>query len=164
MLSRVSHFLEWLETRPDWQFTGTLYLVRWAIVLPLGWMLSPFITNAGTYQFEGDVWGYLFPFLVVAPTLETLIECSLPHWIMYRVLKVNRRSSWRFVFVSAMLMVVLHPLQPIVILMAFITGSFLAYVYFHFAKESHLRAFLHTAVFHAGINLVGWMLLWMSAS
>ena len=35
---------------------------------------------------------------------------------------------------------------------------------YHFAAQSHLKAFLHTAVFHAGINLVGWTLLWMSSS
>jgi hypothetical protein len=162
MLPSASRFFEWLGKVPDWRFTGTLYLLRWAIVVPLGWMLSPFITDADTFQFEGNVWTYLLPFLIVAPTLETLIECSLPHWIMYRLLKINRQSPWPFVFVSAALMVVLHPWQPIVILMASITGSFLAYVYFHFAALSGFKAFLHTAVFHAGINLVGWTLLLMS--
>jgi hypothetical protein len=159
----VSRFRVWLDSLPDWQFTGTLYLLRWAVVVPLGWMLSPLVTDADTFHFQGDVWGYLLPFLLLAPTLETLIECSLPHWGMYRLLNVERRSPWRFVFVSAMLMVALHPLHPIVILMAFITGSFLAYVYFHFAAQSGLKAFLHTAMFHSGINLVGWTILRMQS-
>ena len=53
-------------------------------------------------------------------------------------------------------MVLLHPLTPVVITFAFVTGSFLAYVYAHFAPQSRFKAFLHTAVFHAAINVVGW--------
>jgi hypothetical protein len=94
-----------------------------------------------------------------APTLETLIECTAPYWFMDRVLKLERRSPWPFVIVSALIMVLLHPLTPIVILMAFITGCFLAYVYAHFAPRSQWKAFLHAALFHAAINLVGWTML-----
>ena len=124
-----------------------------------GAVLSPLSTAADSFQADGDPWRYLLPFLVVAPTLETLIECGLPYWVMRRWLKVPTHSPWPFVSVSALVMVVLHPLTPVVIVMAFITGSFLAYVYAHFAPSSHAKAFLHTAVFHAGINLVGWTML-----
>ena len=157
--SRVSSFLAWLDTLSDWRFTGTLYLLRWAVILPLALLLTPLATAADPFRAEGDPWGYLLPFLIVAPTLETLIECSLPYWIMHRWLQVPTHSPWPFVSVSAMVMVLLHPLTPVVVVMAFITGSFLAYVYAHFAPRNHAKAFLHTAVFHAGINGVGWTML-----
>jgi len=157
--THASSFFRWLDGLPDWQFTATLYLLRWAIILPLAFLLSPITTSADEFQAEGDAWRYLIPFLLVAPTLETLIECSLPYWVINRLLRIKRGTPWPFVFISALLMVLLHPLTPFVMVMAFITGSFLAYVYFHFAVQGHFKAFLHTATFHAAINLVGWMML-----
>jgi hypothetical protein len=152
-----------LNALRDWQFTLVLYLLRWAIILPLGFFLTPLGTSADTFQSTGDPWGYLLPFLVVAPTLETLIECTLPYAAMYRLLKLRRRSPWPFVVVSATAMVLLHPLKPLVIVFAFITGSFLAFVYQHFAPRSHLTAFFHTAIFHAGINIVGWTAIFLQS-
>jgi hypothetical protein len=154
-------FFARINALPDWQFTGTLYLLRWAVLLPLTLALWPFSSRGDAFHGEGDPSGYLIPFLIVAPTLETLIECSLPYWVMHRLLGWNRRTPWPFVVVSAMLMVLLHPLTPIVITFAFVTGSFLAYVYAHFAPQSHVQAFLHTAVFHAGINIIGWTMMFI---
>ena len=61
-------------------------------------------------------------------------------------------------------MVVLHPLLPMVIVMASITGAFLAYVYIHFAPMSLGKAFLHTAVFHSAINAVGWTMIFIQST
>jgi hypothetical protein len=147
----------WLNGLRDWQFTLALYLLRFAIVLPLGLLLSPFSTSADRFHLTTlDPWYYLLPFVLYAPTLETLIECTLPYSVMYILLKFRPRSPWPFVVAAAMMMVVLHPLTPIVITFAFITGSFLGFVYGHFAHQSQLKAFFHTAIFHAGINIVGW--------
>jgi hypothetical protein len=158
---RRSGFCRWLHALPGWQFTGVLYLLRWAVILPLAWILSPFASAESFGEFPGNPWSYLFPFLVVAPVLETLIECSLLFWILHRVLKLSTKSPWPFVVVSGLAMVVAHPLVMPTIVFAFITVAFLAYVYFQFAPESHGKAFLHTTVFHAGINLTGWsMLMW----
>ena len=162
--SRASAFLAWLEALSDWQFSGALYLLRWAIVLPLGLILSPLSSSADTFQPEGNPWRYLIPFLVVAPAIETLIECSVPYWVMYGMLNRQRRSPAPFVVVSASIMVLLHPLTPVVMAMAFITGAFLAYVYFHFAAQGHLKAFFHTAVFHSAINVIGWTMILINAT
>lgn len=156
---RANTFRAWLDALSDWQFTGTMYLLRWVVILPLALVLSPISSPHDTFQAEGTPWHFLIPFLFVAPTLETLIECSMTYWLMYGVLKRPRRSPWPFVIASATLMVLLHPIQPVVVVMAFTTGAFLAYVYDHFAPRSHLKAFLHTAVFHGGINAVGWTMM-----
>jgi hypothetical protein len=144
----------------DWQFTFVLYLLRWAIVLPLGLLLSLFANSGDGFKASSsDPWFYFLPFLVIAPPLETLIECTLPYLLMYKGSGHRPKSPWPFVIVSALIMVVLHSLTPIVITFAFITGAFLAYVYVHFAPQSQVKAFFHTALFHAGINLVGWTTL-----
>lgn len=162
--AHISTFAGWLNRQPGWRFTATLYLLRWAVVVPLAFLLSPFASSADQFQASGDPWRYLIPFLVVAPVFETLIECSLPYWVLNRWLHVELRSPWRFVFVSAMAMVLLHPLTPAVVVMAFVTGAFLAYVYFHFAPHGFATAFTHTATFHAAINLVGWTMILISST
>jgi hypothetical protein len=40
-----------------------------------------------------------------------------------------------------------------------VTGGFLGYTYAHFAPAGFTQAFLHTSAFHAGINLVGFILI-----
>jgi CAAX prenyl protease-like protein len=152
-----SAFFVWLDGLSDQRFTVTLYLLRWVIVLPLGWLLSPLATSADTFKVSSaDPWSLLLPFLVVAPVLETLFECTVPYTLMHKLRGRQPQSPWPFVVMAALAMVVLHPLTPIVMTFAFITGAFLAYAYGHFASQSQLKAFLHTAVFHAGINIVGW--------
>jgi hypothetical protein len=160
---RLASFGAWLNSLPDWKFTATLFALRWLIILPLAALLSPWTSDADAFRAEGGPWRYLIPFLVVAPTLETLIECTLPYWLLHGWLKLSRRSVWPFVVVSATVMVLLHPLTPMVAVMAFITGAFLAYVYAHFAPQGGVKAFLHTAVFHAAINLVGFTMILISA-
>jgi hypothetical protein len=157
--SDESTILSWLNGLPDVLFTVTLYLIRWAIVLPLSLLLSPVATSADRAQTAGDPLLSLAGFLIFAPVLETLIECALPYWIMRRIFGWSRRSFMPFVLVSACVMVILHPLSHIVSTFAFITGSFLAYVYAHFAPGSQWKAFVHTAAFHAAINAVGWMMI-----
>src|SRR6187549_1501475 len=90
-----------LRKRPDaladWQFTLVFYLLRWAIVLPLGWLLSPFSAPADRFQLSfPDPWSYLLPFLIVAPTLETLLECTLPYSLMYKLRGRRPQSPWPF--------------------------------------------------------------------
>jgi hypothetical protein len=162
--SRASSFGGWLNALPDWQFTATLYLLRWAVILPLAIILSPFSSPTDEFEAHGSPLSYLIPFLVAAPVIETLIECSVPYLVMHGVLRLPRRSPWPFVLVSAVLMVVLHPITPNVVVFAFVTGGFLAYVYAHFAAQSQLKAILHTAVYHAAINLVGWTMMFMAAT
>ena len=41
----------------------------------------------------------------------------------------------------------------------FVTGAFLAYCYAHFAVRSQWLAFVAAALYHAAINLVGFVLL-----
>jgi hypothetical protein len=150
-------FFIWLDGLSDPRFTLALYLLRWAIVLPLGWLLSPFGTSSDTFKMSSpDPWFYLIPFIVVAPTLETFLECTLPYSLMYKRRGRRPWSPWPFVVFGALAMVALHPLTPLVMIFACITGAFLAYVYGHFAPQSQLKAFLHTALFHAAINIVGW--------
>ena len=152
-----SPFFIWLDGLSDQRFTLFLYLLRWTIVVPLGWFLSPFATSADTFKMpSADPWSLLVPFLILAPILEALLECTLPYTLMYRLRGRQPQSPWPFVVLAAFAMVALHPLTPVVIVFAFITGAFLAYVYGHFAPQSQLKAFLHTAAFHAGINIVGW--------
>src|SRR5215212_1996507 len=89
---------DWLNGLRDWQFTLALYLFRWAIVLPLAFVLPPFSTSADRFHLTNtDPWYYLLPFVVYAPILETMIECTLPYSVMYKLLKFRPRSSWPFV-------------------------------------------------------------------
>ncbi|MHC4215206.1 MAG: hypothetical protein ACYSWP_17735 [Planctomycetota bacterium] len=103
----------------------------------------------------------LFSYIVIlGPLLETLIECSLPYFVLSML---NRKKGglqirpWLFIFISAMLMVVTHPIQAVV--GTFITGAFLAYCYAHFAFRSFGYAVLYTTGFHAAINYIGWTIL-----
>jgi hypothetical protein len=153
-------FFTWLHTLPGWQFTLVLYLLRWAIVLPLGFLVQPFATSTDHVQVSsGDPVSFLLFGVLLDPLIETLLECSLVYIVLHSILRVSTYRVRPFVFCSAIAMVLLHPLTPVVSIFAFITGSFLAYVYAHFAPINHIRAIKHTAAFHMGINLVGWVLM-----
>jgi hypothetical protein len=76
---------------------------------------------------------------------------------MYGIVRRQPQSPWPFVIISVLVMVALHPITPLVVVFTAITGAFLAFVYSHFASKSQMNAFLHTTVFHAGINIVGWV-------
>ena len=52
-----SPFFVWLDGLSDQRFTLFLYLLRWAIVVPLGWLLWPFTTPADTFKMpSADPW------------------------------------------------------------------------------------------------------------
>jgi hypothetical protein len=155
-------FLARINRLPGWQFTLALYLLRWAIILPLGFLLQPFSTSADNIHLpNADLKAFFITGVLLDPLIETIVECSLVYFVLHSVLRVPTYRTRPFVFCSAMAMVLLHPLTPIVFLFAFITGSFLAYAYAHFAPINHIRAIKHTTAFHAGINLVGWVLMWL---
>ena len=150
-------FRDWLNGLKDWQFTLVLYLLRWAIILPLGYLLSPLSTSGDNFHpNSSDPLTYLLPIVFFDPAVETFIECVVPYWVMYGIVKRQPQSPWPFVIISVLIMVALHPLTPLVFIFTTITGSFLAFVYGHFASKSQMNAFLHTTAFHAGINIVGW--------
>jgi len=160
--------LDWLDQRKAWQFVTILYLARWVALAPI-LTLSHFGFTPGQNSSASmpDQWrkgtplGLFLGLVVIPPILETLLECSLPYWIIatvrdYRNSRPNR--CWGFVATSACLMAVLHPMLG-ALLPAFITGAFLAYCYAHFAGTSTLRAIAATAIFHGAINMVGWTMI-----
>lgn len=151
--------LERVDQLPPWQFTATLWVTRWPIVLPAAWLSSVlFPSSSSDVQLNGVT---AFGALVIAPVLETAIECALPYWAMNKLgaIKSSQRP-WGFIAVSAALMALLHlAAWPAAILPSLITGAFLAYVYAHFAPTNLRQAFLHTVIFHAAINVVGLTLM-----
>ena len=153
--------LDRVDRLPPWKFTAALYVTRWIIVLPVAFLAGLLFPSKSAGQFHGIT---LLGALIIAPILETLVECLVPYWAMkkFGFIPSNRRP-WAFIIVSALLMVLLHAgAWPAAILPSFVTGAFLAYVYGHFAPASVRNAFLHTAVFHAAINLVGCTLIALS--
>jgi hypothetical protein len=130
--------------------------------VPLGFLLNPFATPADNIHLtNADLNNFLLTGVLLDPLFETIVECSLVYFVLHTVLGVATHRVRPFVFCSAMTMVLLHPLTPVVFVFAFITGCFLAYVYSHFAPINHIRAIKHTSAFHMGINLVGWLLMWL---
>jgi hypothetical protein len=102
--------------------------------------------------------------VIIPPLLETLVECSLPYWVISRIrdYRAKRpRRCWGFVAVSACVMAAFHPMLA-ALLPAFVTGAFLAYCYAHLALTGIGRTILATAVFHGAINIVGWTMLVVS--
>jgi hypothetical protein len=99
--------------------------------------------------------------VIIDPLLETLLECSLPFFILSLIHRKNGKlpaRPWLFIIISAMLMALLHPMLA-AILPSLITGLFLAYCYAHFANRSFGSAILYTTAFHAAINIVGWSMI-----
>lgn len=158
--SGSSALLDWLDRREDWQFVGVLYIARWLVLVPV-LVLSHFVlppAQAPKPWSEGTPFGLFLGLVLVPPLLETALECTLPYWIMSRLRGSDRpppRRWWSFVVVSACVMAALHPMLG-ALLPAFVTGTFLAYCYAHFATTGVWTAFLATAGFHAAINVVGW--------
>jgi len=154
-------FLDRLDRLPPWAFTGTLYLLRWPVILLAGVLLDPLLGPGRALEFDASPVRLLVGFLLIAPLSETLLECALPYWIIRkRRGKSLGPRPWGFVIVSAALMAILHiDAWPHAIVPSLITGSFLAYTYAHFAVRNTRQAILHTTVFHAAINLVGWTMI-----
>lgn len=162
----LTRLLHWLDARKAWQFLCLLYLTRWVALIPVI-VLGRFVFTGAQRQAalapeqwsQGSALGLFLGLVIVPPLLETLLECSLPYWLMKKLgIGHSPGRAWKFVFVSACLMMVLHPMLA-ALLPAFVTGAFLAYCYAHFAPAGIPKAILATAAFHGGINLVGWTAL-----
>lgn len=173
-------WLDRLDRLGPVRFTLTLYLVRWLVLLPLLGVLhwtgpAPESAELVATLAGIDPWRLLPSLLLVGPAFETLVECVAP-WLVLQALlpelvgsPVRRRARgarpaasprpWPFVAVSAVVMVLLHPLELATMLPTAITGCFLGYTYGHFAPRSHVAAFAATTAFHAGINAVGFVVL-----
>ena len=164
----VTALLDWIDGRHPWQFVAILYAARWGVLAPVI-ALSHFVFTqsqeaAASMPEEwsrGSPVGLFIGLVVIPPLPETIVECSLPYWIISRIrdYRTTRpKRSWGFVAVSACVMAVLHPLLA-ALLPALITGAFLAYCYAHFASISIWKAILATTIFHGAINMVGWTML-----
>lgn len=162
MQSRAQRVHIWLLSLPDLQLLGALFVGRALLVAPLlgafyfGNIGAPDIPSnfqrfAGSPIFLGYV-------LLVAPMLETLFECSLPHVILKGGIATY---PWVFATVSATLMVIVHPLGMVSVF-PLLTGLALAYCYLLFLqRRGPTLAFIATCAFHAAINLAG-VALWQS--
>ena len=159
-MSSGSTILDRLDRTPPWRFTGTLYAVRWLVIIPVALIIDRVFTGG---KISGANVGVMFWFgvLIVAPVFETLIECTLPYWIMRKLTFVrDDRRPWGFVITAAVMMTLLHiGAWPAAIIPSFVTGAFLGYTYGHFAPVGFRQALLYTSIFHACINLVGCILI-----
>lgn len=167
MALRISRWLDWLDSRAAWQFLGILYIVRWWFIVP--YMIAEKflftdaqISAASLPELSGISPVILFAIIVILdPLLETLVECSLPFLALSLIHRKKGKLSarpWLFVILSAMLMVILHPMLAAVV-PSFVTGLFLAYCYGHFAVRNFGSALMYTTAFHAAINIVGWSMI-----
>jgi len=167
----VTTGLDWIDERTAWQFVAILYVGRWVTLAPVV-LFSHFVFTQ-SQQAEASMpeeWSQGSPaalficLVVISPIMETLVECSLPYWIISRIRNYRTKRPkrcWGFVAVSACVMAMFHPILAAV-LPAFVAGAFLAYCYAHFAPSGIWRAILTTAGFHAAINVVGWTILVIS--
>lgn len=164
----MTQWLDWLDSKAPWQFVGILYIVRWCLIVP--YMIAAIFLFTDAHISKASLPEELSgmnPFLlfanlvIIAPLLETLLECSLPFFILsliYRKKEKLPSRPWLFVIISAMLMVLLHPMLAAIV-PSLVTGLFLAYCYAHFAARNFGSALLYTTAFHAAINVVGWSMI-----
>jgi hypothetical protein len=146
----------WLRTLPDTQLWAALFVGRALLGLPL--LAAFYFGHIGTAAVPKDFVSsihspaFLAYVLLVAPVTETLLECSLPHLILRARI---HRHPWLFAIVSAVLMVVIHPIG-LASVFPLLTGLLLAYCYLLFLHRHPARvAFVVTASFHIAINLAG---------
>jgi len=161
----VNRYLDRLEQQRDGVFWLVLYLVRWPVIIPVGYvqgLLASGVVGASDAWRPGVGGGALLVPIVVPPIVETLIECTLPYWILKRLGKIGPARPWTFILISASIMALLH--FPVAVPGGFVTGMFLAYGYGHFATRGHAAAFAYTALYHAAINAVGVSLYLLSGS
>jgi hypothetical protein len=159
-------WLDWLDGQKPWRFLLILYLLRWLIILPTAWLnawlfpgqADPFFQDLGAL----DLLTLFLSMLVLNPLLETIVECSLPYWLI-RMIPLSSKRPWVFIFISAALMAVMHQTLS-ALLPSLVTGLFLAYAYGHFALQSQVKATLLTMLFHSCINLVGFTLIILDVS
>jgi hypothetical protein len=157
--------LDRLDEKSPFQFVALLYLVRFAVLLPMLAISNLILGEAATgtdFRTQGwsnnrPAWAFLF-MIVWFPVLETIVECLLPYLLLYRRAVSRPHRPWGFVLISAALMAALHA-DLASILPSLVTGAFLAYCFAHFANNGLGKAVIATAGFHAAINLIGWVVL-----
>jgi hypothetical protein len=155
------NILNRLDGLSPWAFTGSLYLARWIIIIPIGYALGQLGVSESTITFDASAIVLFFGFIFLAPLLETVLECVVPYWLMLKLRRIPAgKRPWGFVAISGMIMTLVHiGAWPAALLPSFVTGAFLAYTYGHFAVRRLGSAILHTWAFHAAINIVGWILV-----
>lgn len=166
----MSKSLDWLDSRSSWQFLSILYTVRWIVIVPYMIAARFLFTDAQLSAADVSKLSDIEPALlfativIIGPLLETLVECSLP-FLLLSYLQRNKGKPaarpWLFVVISALLMVVFHPMLAAIV-PSFITGVFLAYCYAHFASRGFGCVLLCTTGFHGAINVVGWTMIVLS--
>jgi hypothetical protein len=164
---RMTKWLDWLDSKKGWQFVGIIYIVRWCFIVPY-MIASKFIfTDAQISQASMSQLREIHPItlflaiVIISPLLETLLECSLPYFILFVIHRKKGKlppRPWSFIIISALLMVLLHPVLAAIV-PSLITGLFLAYCYAHFAYRNFGSALFYTTAFHAAINIVGWSMI-----
>jgi hypothetical protein len=157
----INNNLDRLDRLSPWAFTGSLYLARWVIILPLGYALRLLGGSNGNIASNASPILLFFGWIILSPLLETVIECAIPYWLMLKARGMPAgKRPWGFVAVSAAVMALLHlDAWPSAILPSLVTGVFLAYTYGRFAVRGPRSAVLHTCLFHAAINIVGWLMV-----
>ncbi|MBC8327648.1 MAG: hypothetical protein H8E31_02770 [Planctomycetes bacterium] len=160
--------LDRLDRQPAWRFLAILYLARWALLLPLSWLIGLLAAGgaaagapapAPVFDSLEQAAEAFLQWVVLWPVVETLFECTLAYELLRRLPRYAcglPRRPWLFLVVSAALMAALHPVLS-ALLPSLITGAFLAYTYSRFAPVGRVRAVLASAGFHGAINLVGWL-------
>lgn len=158
---KTESILNRLDLLSPWTFTGILYIVRWIVIIPSNYIFPLFMTSSGVVEFNTSAVVLLVGFIFISPFCETMIECTLPYLVMRMCNKIPLgKRPWSFVGISAGIMALLHiNAWPLAIIPSLITGTFLAYTYGHFAPRSFGHALLHTSVFHAAINIIGWLMI-----
>ncbi len=167
MKFQINKWLDWVDSKSGLQFVGIIYIVRWCFIVPY-MIASKFlftdvqISKASLSELREVNPIILFlAIVIISPLLETLLECSLPFFIISVIHRKKGKlpsRPWLFIIISALLMVLSHPMLAAV-LPSLITGLFLAYCYAHFANRNFGSALLYTTVFHAAINIVGWSMI-----
>ena len=137
-------------------------MVRWAVILPLNLIVAEITPrasrDAAPTNLSGNLLWLLLILVLAAPLIETLIECSLPYLALSKIARPMPRGL--FLVVSAAVMALLHLVSWLAVINAFITGAFIAYVFWYAHRQGgHGSAILHATAFHGAINLVGWAML-----
>ena len=165
--TQISCWLDRLDSRPSWQFLGILYIARWALIILYMIAVESIVADERVWVNLSSKLSHINPALlfllivVISPLFETLLECSLPFFLLsfyYRKKEKPSVRPWLFIIISAVAMTLLH-LVPSIILPAFISGVFLAYCYAYFAPRGFGYAVTYTTAFHGAINIVGWTMI-----
>lgn len=154
----------WLRQQTPLRVFAGLFLIRQFLLLPV--LLALHTAEIGPALPPGVVAErlqspvFLLYILVVAPIGETAMQCSLLHLLMRDAIL---RQRLRFIVLSALLMVLVHPWGWVSV-PPFVTGAVLAACYVLFVeRRSAVSAFAMTATLHASFNLLGLPLLVWSA-